>query len=94
MSLYGVFGYHVTLSAGHMIANNPIYGNTCAPTKWNTTPFKHAYLGWVLSDVINVYWPLVQIWHQCVIRIISAISDTIDIRMKEGEGGKKPSNLY
>ena len=30
MSLYGVIGYHVTLSEGHMIANHPIYGNTCA----------------------------------------------------------------
>ena len=26
MSLYGVIGYHVTLSEGHMIANRPIYG--------------------------------------------------------------------
>ena len=26
MSLYGVIGYNVTLSEGHMIANNPIYG--------------------------------------------------------------------
>ena len=25
MSLYGVIGYHVTLSQGHMIANQPIY---------------------------------------------------------------------
>ena len=25
MSLYGVIGYHVTLSEGHMIANHPIY---------------------------------------------------------------------
>ena len=25
MSLYGVIGYHVTLSEGHMIANQPIY---------------------------------------------------------------------
>ena len=24
MSLYGVIGYHVTLSEGHMIANHPI----------------------------------------------------------------------
>ena len=24
MSLYGVIGYHVTLSKGHMIANHPI----------------------------------------------------------------------
>ena len=27
MSLYGVIGYHVTLSEGHMIANYPIYGS-------------------------------------------------------------------
>ena len=26
MSLYGVIGYHVTLSEGQMIANHPIYG--------------------------------------------------------------------
>ena len=26
MSLYGVIGYHVTLSVGHMITNHPIYG--------------------------------------------------------------------
>ena len=26
MSLYGVIGYHVTLSEGHMIADHPIYG--------------------------------------------------------------------
>ena len=24
-SLYGVIGYHVTLSEGHMIVNDPIY---------------------------------------------------------------------
>ena len=26
MSLYGVIGYHVTLSEGHMIVNHAIYG--------------------------------------------------------------------
>ena len=26
MSLYGVIGYHVTLSEGHMIADHSIYG--------------------------------------------------------------------
>ena len=26
MSLYGVIGYYVTLSEGHMIANHPISG--------------------------------------------------------------------
>ena len=26
MSLYGVIGYYLTLSEGHMIANHPIYG--------------------------------------------------------------------
>ena len=25
MSLYGMIGYHVTLSEGHMIADHPIY---------------------------------------------------------------------
>ena len=28
----GVIAYHVTLSEGHMIANHPILGNTCAPS--------------------------------------------------------------
>ena len=35
MSLYGVIGYHVTLSEGHMIANHPIqyrqYKETLVP---------------------------------------------------------------
>ena len=29
MSSYGLIGYHVTLSEGHMIANHPIYGVIC-----------------------------------------------------------------
>ena len=33
--IYGVFGYHVTLSEGHMIVNHPIYGNTRAPSCGN-----------------------------------------------------------
>ena len=39
MSLYGVIGYHVTLSEGHMIANHPIYGGdwlSCDPIYGNT----------------------------------------------------------
>ena len=32
MSLYGVMGYHVISSEGHMIANHPMEGNTCAPS--------------------------------------------------------------
>ena len=41
MFLYGVIGYHVTLSEGHMIANHPIhvYGGdwlSCDPI----TPYK------------------------------------------------------
>ena len=31
MSLYGVIGYHVTLSEGHMIDNHPIYGGALVP---------------------------------------------------------------
>ena len=36
MSLYGVIGYHVTLSEGHVIANHPIYGGewlSCDPLR-------------------------------------------------------------
>ena len=32
MSLYGVIGYHVTLSEGHMIANHWL---TCDPLRWS-----------------------------------------------------------
>ena len=35
MSIYGVIGYHVTLSEGHMIANHHILRNTCAPSCGN-----------------------------------------------------------
>ena len=31
MSLYGVIGYHVTLSEGHMVANHPYYEETLVP---------------------------------------------------------------
>ena len=33
--MYVVIGYHVTLAEGHMIANHPIYGNTCVPSCGN-----------------------------------------------------------
>ena len=50
MSLYGVIGYHVTISEGHMIANHSIYGNTCAPTCGNfylfVTNLFILYKGW------------------------------------------------
>ena len=35
MFLHGMIGYHVTFSEGHMIADHPIYGNTCAPSCGN-----------------------------------------------------------
>ena len=45
MSLYGVIGYHVTLSEGHMI-----YWNTCAPSCGNfdlfVTNLFILYKGW------------------------------------------------
>ena len=50
MSLYGVIGYHVTLSEGHMIANHPIQENTCAPSCGNfdlfVTKLFILYKGW------------------------------------------------
>ena len=50
MSLNGVIGYHVTLSEGHMIANHPILGNTCAPSYGNfdlfVTKLFILYKGW------------------------------------------------
>ena len=44
MSLYGVIGYHVTLSGGHMIANHPIYG----VIGYQVFP----YMGW-----LAIMWP-------------------------------------
>ena len=38
MSLYGVIGYHVTLSEGHMIANHPIYGGDWLSYKETLVP--------------------------------------------------------
>ena len=37
--IYGMIGYHVTLSEGDMIANHPISGNTCAPSCGNFALF-------------------------------------------------------
>ena len=53
MSLYGVIGYHVTLSEGHMIANHPIWENTCAPSCVNfdlfVTNLFIIYKGWYVT---------------------------------------------
>ena len=53
MSLYGVAGYHVTLSESHMIANHPIWGNTCAPSCGNFDLFVTIlfilYKGWYIT---------------------------------------------
>ena len=50
MTLYGMIGYHVTLAEGHMIANHPIWGNTCAPSCGNfdlfVTNLFILYKGW------------------------------------------------
>ena len=48
MSLYGVIGYHVTLSEGHMIANHP-YKETllsCANFDLIVTKLFILYKGW------------------------------------------------
>ena len=39
MSLYGVIGYHVTVSEGHMIANHPIY----AGNLWSCDPLRGSH---------------------------------------------------
>ena len=56
MSLYGVIGYHVPLSEGHMIANHPIYGNTCSSSCGNfdlfVTNLFILYKGWY--DTFNM----------------------------------------
>ena len=49
MSLYGVIGYHVTLSEGHMIANHPIYGGdrlSCGPS---------CTVGQTIGDFVSVH---------------------------------------
>ena len=39
MSLYGVIGYHVTLSEGHMIANHSVYGGD-----WHHVTLSEGYM--------------------------------------------------
>ena len=69
MSLYGVIGYHVTLSEGHMIANHSeghmianhsIKGNTCAPSCGNfdlfVTNLFILYKRWYVTFKICVLW--------------------------------------
>ena len=59
MSIYGVISYHMTLSEGHMIANHPIYRNTCAPSCGNfdlfVTNLFILYEGWYVTFNIKVY---------------------------------------
>ena len=55
MSLYGVIGYHVTLSEGHMIANNPIYGVIgyhVTFTWWPITPYKETLVPHLVATLI------------------------------------------
>ena len=47
MSLYGVIGYHVTLSEGHMIANHPI----CAPSCGNFDLFVTIFSYYIRGDM-------------------------------------------
>ena len=53
--IYGVIGYHVTLSEGHMIANHPIEGNTCAPSCGNFDLFI-LYKGWYITFNVLLQW--------------------------------------
>ena len=51
MSLYGVIGYHVTLSEGLMIANHPMKGNTpsCGNFDLFVTNLFILYKGWYIT---------------------------------------------
>ena len=55
MSLYGVIGYHVTLSEGHMIANHPIYGGgwlSCDPLRGPITPYKETRVPHLVATLL------------------------------------------
>ena len=56
MSLYGVTGYHVTLSEGHIIANHPIYGGdwlSCDPLREShVTPYKETLVPHLVATLI------------------------------------------
>ena len=69
------------------------YNDLGVTTLWNTTPFQHVYLGWALSDAINVYGPLVKIQH-LVIWTISSMSDSIDTRINDTRDCDLPSSMH
>ena len=55
MSLYRVIGYHVTLSEGHMIANQPIYGVIgyhVTVTLCPITPYKETLVPHLVATLI------------------------------------------
>ena len=59
MSLYGVIGYRVTLSEGHMIANHPVYGCdwlSCDPLKGShdsqSSPYKETLVPHLVATSI------------------------------------------
>ena len=64
MSLYGVIGYHVTLSEGHMIANHPIYGGDCLSCDPLRPPYKETLVPHLvatliyLSQIYSYYRPI------------------------------------
>ena len=54
MSLYGVIGYHVTLSEGHMVANHPIYGVIgYHVTLWEGSQSPHIWGDWLSCDPLR-----------------------------------------
>ena len=52
MSLYGVIGYHVTLSEGHMIANHTIY---LFIYLFIWLPVKNMQK-WYIINIIIIFW--------------------------------------
>ena len=55
MPLYGVIGYHVTISEGHKIANHPIYGGDWLSSdslRGSITPYKETLVPHLVATLI------------------------------------------
>ena len=64
-------------------------------TMWNTTPFQHVYLGWTLSDVINVLLAIGQkITSVCYLDHFFHIRQYWHKDEGRGMGAKNTSTLY
>ena len=61
MSLYGVIGYHVTLSEGHMIADQPIHGGEWLSCESHDSQSLH-----IRKHMCPILWQLWFIRHKII----------------------------